>query len=569
MDLYEAIEKRRDTRHFTNDEVPDEVLQKALMAAHKAPSVGLSEAVRFYVIRKPSIKQEIYWLFCNAQKKARAHIENDPFRFTQYNQLKLEGILESPLGLVVTTDYSVLQNFTIGVSGTTEAVQWSSICAVQNLWLSLTEQGYSMGWVSILDYQNLKRLLQLPAHEMPLGYFCIGKPATDYEQQPMLQLKNWKIKSANPVVIEVEGIFSSSGNNSDYQDHDFTNESTNAQNCNKLQHIINQKTKPLGALGRLEEIALQIGGIQNTTAPEIINPHVVVFAGDHGIAKTGLVNPYPQAVTAQMVKNFLNGGGAINVFCRQNELSLKVVDAGINHVWQPHEIAGGELINAKINFGTHNYMQGNAMTGEELNKAIETGKEVVAALADGNCNCVGFGEMGIGNTSSASLMMSVLLQQPLENCVGRGTGANDDQLAMKMDILKKVAAFHNLKELHEQPMELLIKIGGFEIAMMCGAYLQAAKEKMIIVVDGFIATAALLAAQAIGKNVIEYCVFAHSSDEKGHALMLESLKAKPLLNLGLRLGEGTGAALVMPLLRSAVAFVNQMASFENAGVSAK
>lgn len=569
MDLYEVIEKRRDTRHFTSDEVPEQVLHKALMAAHQAPSVGLSEAVRFYLIRKEQIRQAVYDLFCKAQQKVRSQIQQDVLLSTPYNQLKLEGILESTVGMVVTTDYSVLQNFTIGVSGTTEALQWSSICSVQNLWLSLTEQGYSLGWVSILDYQNLKKLLNLPAHEMPLGYFCIGKPATDYLQQPMLQLQNWKIKSARPVVIEVETISNEPGKREPVNFPSFIEEDDNNTILEELRQCINQKTKPPGALGLLEETALQIGWIQNTLSPTISNVHVVVFAGDHGIAKTGLVNPYPQAVTAQMVKNFLAGGAAINVFCRQNNIALKVVDAGVNHVWQQHETAMGDLVHAKINFGTANYLYSNAMTEEECTNAMDKGREIVAGIAKQNCNCIAFGEMGIGNTSSASLIMSTLLQESLQDCVGRGTGVNDEQLRRKTAILEKVFAFHGLEKLRGQPFELLQKIGGFEIAMMCGAYLQAAQEKMIIVVDGFIASAALLLANEIDKHVRKYCVFAHCSGEKGHARLLQTLKAKPLLQLDMRLGEGTGAVLAIPLLQSAVAFVNEMASFETAGISNK
>ena len=335
----------------------------------------------------------------------------------------------------------------------------------------------------------------------------------------------------------------------------------------ELRHKINYKTKPLGALGRLEEIALQIGQIQNTLSPQINKPHIVVFAADHGIAATGLVNPYPQAVTAQMVLNFLNGGAAINVFCRQNNIELKVVDCGVNYALE--DVANSKnFIAAKVGNSTKNYLEADAMTEREALYAIEKGKEIVQAIAANGCNIIGFGEMGIGNTSSAALLMSNILELPIEECVGRGTGVNNEQLNTKMETLKKVYAFHQLNQIFS-PVELLQKVGGYEIAMMAGAYLEAAKQKMIIVVDGFIATAALLIASKMNDADLLNCIFAHTSGEQGHEKMLHYLNAKPLLQLEMRLGEGTGAALAIPLIQSAVNFLNEMASFETAGVDNK
>jgi len=336
----------------------------------------------------------------------------------------------------------------------------------------------------------------------------------------------------------------------------------------QLQQAINNKTKPLGALGVLETIALQTGMIQGTLRPVIRHPYIVVFAGDHGIAATGLVNPYPQAVTAQMVLNFLHGGAAINVFTRQHNIELIVVDAGVNHDFtqlpdHPH------FIHAKIAQGTHNYLEGLAMSREQANAAIAKGKEIVHQLATKGCNCIGFGEMGIGNTSSASLIMNALTGLSIEACTGRGTGASDEQLQTKIRTLETVAQKHHLKNYDKDAISLLSKVGGFEIAMMAGAYLQAAEEKMVILVDGFIATAALLIAKELNPVVLDHCIFAHHSGEHGHEKMLQHLEARPLLQLGMRLGEGTGAALAIPLVQSAVNFLCEMASFESAGVEKK
>lgn len=337
-----------------------------------------------------------------------------------------------------------------------------------------------------------------------------------------------------------------------------------------LLHKINTKTKPVGALGVLETIALQVGMVQGSLSPIIRLPHIVVFAADHGIAATGKVNPYPQAVTAQMVLNFVNGGAAINVFCKQHTIGLTVVDAGVNYDFD----LTLQLVHSKIRKGTTDYCTSAAMSVEEATEAMEKGKAIVTNIAATGCNCLGFGEMGIGNTSSASLIMSAITGLPIEQCVGRGTGANDEQLITKINTLKQVYQYHQLNLLTHQPVNLLTKIGGFEIAMMAGAYLKAAAFNMVIVVDGFISTAALLIAKKIAEqdsNMPVYdnwgLVFAHTSGEQGHEKMLAYLNAKPLLQLGMRLGEGTGAALAMPLIQSAVNFLNEMASFESAQVS--
>jgi nicotinate-nucleotide--dimethylbenzimidazole phosphoribosyltransferase len=335
----------------------------------------------------------------------------------------------------------------------------------------------------------------------------------------------------------------------------------------ELQQKIDSKTKPLGSLGRLEEIALRIGLIQGSAHPRISHPHIIVFAGDHGIAATGLVNPFPQAVTAQMVLNFVNGGAAINVFCRQHDLGLTVVDAGVNFDFGDPQTSRN-LIHAKIGYGTRNYLEEEAMSPGDLQKAIAEGKKITETLFHTGCNSIGLGEMGIGNTSSAALIMSFITGIPIEECVGRGTGTDDEQLEKKIVTLRRAHGRH-LKAISASPQAstILQHVGGFEIAMMVGACLRATELNMLIVVDGFITSAAVLLAQVMDPSVQDHCVFAHTSGERGHQKMLQHLGARPLLDLGMRLGEGSGAALAFPLIRSAIAFLEEMASFESAGVS--
>lgn len=336
----------------------------------------------------------------------------------------------------------------------------------------------------------------------------------------------------------------------------------------ELQHKIDNKTKPIGSLGMLEDIAARIATIQNTLTPTIMRPHIAVFAGDHGIAATGLVNPYPQAVTAQMVLNFLRGGAAINVFCRQHQVALKVIDAGVNYDFH-NDYSDKQFADAKIGYGTKNYLEEEAMSEQQVLQAIKNGKEIVKEIAQEGCNMIGFGEMGIGNTSSASLIMSAITGEPVSACVGKGTGTSEGQLKTKTQTLEAVYQKHRLWLLENEPVHLLKCIGGFEIAMMTGAFLQAAESGMIVLADGFIATSALMVALKIDPSVGKNCLFAHASGEQGHEKMLHYLQATPLLRLGMRLGEGTGAALAIPLVQSAVNFLNEMASFESAGVSEK
>jgi nicotinate-nucleotide--dimethylbenzimidazole phosphoribosyltransferase len=323
----------------------------------------------------------------------------------------------------------------------------------------------------------------------------------------------------------------------------------------RLQHKLDRKTKPTGSLGRLESLALQIGLILRDETPHLTQAQMVVFAGDHGLVAHG-VSAYPQDVTWQMVQNFLAGGAAVSVLARQHGLALTVVDAGVRREFDPRP----GLVVCKIAPGTADALAGPAMTDVQCTAALRAGIELVQGLP-GNALLVG--EMGIGNSSSASLLLARLAGLPIERCTGRGTGLDDAGLAHKTDVLGRVLERHAARE----PLAVLAAFGGFEIAMMVGAVLQAAHERRVVVVDGFIAGAALLVAHALAPQVLGYCVFAHRSGEPGHALLLEHLGVTPLLDLGLRLGEGSGAALAWPLLESACRVLREMASFESAGVS--
>jgi nicotinate-nucleotide--dimethylbenzimidazole phosphoribosyltransferase len=324
---------------------------------------------------------------------------------------------------------------------------------------------------------------------------------------------------------------------------------------------IDAKTKPPGSLGRLEELALQLGLMQGTLHPVLTAPAVLVFAGDHGFAAEG-VSPFPPEVTPQMVANFLAGGAGINVFARLAGLPVKVIDAGVAADLPPHP----DLMALKVRPGTRNALHEPALTADEVALCLDRGGQVVAGLSAHGCNAVLPGEMGIGNSSAAALLASALLGLPLADCVGVGAGHDAAGLARKRDILARVQARHPDVD---GPLAALAAFGGCEIAMMAGAMLAAASRRMVVMVDGIIATSAFLVAVRLAPAVRDYAVFAHVSGDGPHRLMVEALGGRPLLDLGLRLGEGTGAALAWPLVCAATAFLQDMATFETADVSGR
>jgi len=324
----------------------------------------------------------------------------------------------------------------------------------------------------------------------------------------------------------------------------------------RLQHVLDNKTKPIGSLGQIERLALRLGLILGSEAPVLREPQLVVFAGDHGLAARG-VSAYPSDVTWQMVENFLAGGAAVSVLARQHGIGLTVVDCGVRHDFAPRT----GLLVRKVAPGTADALAGPAMTPAQCAIALAHGTALVQALPG---NALLLGEMGIGNTSAAALLMSRLTGLEVADCTGAGTGLDAAAVQRKVGILRQVLLRHAQAR---APLDALAAFGGFEIATMVGAVLQAAAERRVVVVDGFIASSAVLVASALQPAVLQRCVFAHRSGERGHALMLAHLKAEPLLDLGLRLGEGSGAALAWPLLQSACALLREMASFDTAGVA--
>lgn len=344
-----------------------------------------------------------------------------------------------------------------------------------------------------------------------------------------------------------------------------------AQFAAHVQALLDDKTKPVGSLGMLEQLAHRIACILGTDQPVLQAPQMVVFAADHGLAARG-VSAYPVDVTWQMVENFLAGGAAVSVLARQHGIALNVVDCGVARDFavreqDPHDklppAGQPRLWRRKVAYGTQDCSQGPAMTAQECALAIRNGIELVKKLPG---NALLLGEMGIGNTSTASLLLTKLCGADLAQVTGMGTGLDSAGVQRKIAVLQQVLATHAAVT---EPLQVLAAMGGLEVATMVGAVLQAAAERRVIVVDGFITTAAVLVASLVRPAVLERCVYAHSSGEPGHGLMLQALQAQALLDWKLRLGEGSGAATAWPLLPAACAILRDMASFGAAGVATK
>jgi len=333
----------------------------------------------------------------------------------------------------------------------------------------------------------------------------------------------------------------------------------------EIQDKIDNLNKPKGSLGRLETLALQICKIQDTLTPVLNHPCHILFGGDHGIEREG-VSFSPREVTWQQMINYGKGGGGVNMFCRQHHFKLRIVDAGVDYDFDldkyPH------IIDRKIAHGTGNFLYEPAMTAEQFDRALAIGAEQVDECFKEGCNIISFGEMGIANTSPSSVFMHLFLDIPLKECVGAGSGLPAEGVRHKYEVLQRaVDNFHSQPESLSTVEDKIRYFAGFEMAAAIGGMLRAAEHKMVILVDGFIMTACMLCAKQIDANVMDYAVFGHCGDEGGHKHMLDAMGAEPLLHLGLRLGEGTGAICAYPIVQSAVNMINEMDNFAHAEIT--
>ncbi|MFI1577771.1 nicotinate-nucleotide--dimethylbenzimidazole phosphoribosyltransferase [Embleya sp. NPDC020630] len=563
--VHRVMRERRDVRAgFRPDPVPDDVLVRVLEAAHAAPSVGYSQPWDFVVIRSEETRVTVQDL---AQRQREAYATSLPkARAKQFLEIKVEAILETPVNIVVTVDSTRGGRHTLGRHTQPQMGPYSSALAVENLWLAARAEGLGVGWVSFFDERELATALGLPEHIDVVAYLCVGY-VDAFPDEPELATSGWA--RARPLSWVVhEETYGRRGlpGEEPVSLLDETLQSVRPLDAKALgaawEHQRNM-TKPPGSLGILETIGAQLSGLARTFPPPIPEPAAVaVFAGDHGVHAQG-VSPWPQEVTAQMVGNFLAGGAVVNAFAKQIGVEVCVVDVGV--ATELPDATG--LLPRRIRPGTADMTQGPAMTREEAIAAIEVGIETARDLVTAGNRGLLTGDMGIANTTASAALISVFTGADVAEVTGRGTGIDDATHRRKIEVVKAALARHEPDP--GDPIGVLAAIGGLEHAAIAGYIIGAAALRVPVVLDGVIAGAAALVAQAIAPEAVQACVAGHRSAEPGHAAALAKLSLRPLVELEMRLGEGTGAVLALPLVQSAVRVLHDVATFDSAGVSGK
>ncbi|MDT0487141.1 nicotinate-nucleotide--dimethylbenzimidazole phosphoribosyltransferase [Streptomyces doebereineriae] len=563
--VLKVMRERRDIRNgFRSDPIPHEVLLRVLEAAHTAPSVGHSQPWDFVVIRSAETRAAMQDL---ATRQREAYAKSLPKgRAKQFKELKIEAILETPVNIVVTADPTRGGRHTLGRHTQPQMAPYSAALAVENLWLAARAEGLGVGWVSFFDEREMVRALGLPEHLEVIAYLCVGY-VDEFPDEPELMQAGWSKRRPLSWVVHEEtyGRRALPGE----EPHDLLGETVaqirplDAKALGEAWERQKRMTKPAGALGMLEIISAQLSGLSRQCPPPIPEPAAVaIFAGDHGVHAQG-VTPWPQEVTAQMVANFLGGGAVCNAFAAQVGAEVCVVDVGVASELP----ATPGLLPRKIRAGTSDMTTGPAMTREEAKQAIEVGIETARDLVAAGNKALLTGEMGIANTTASAALISVFTGTDPADVTGRGTGINDETLARKTEVVRRAIDLHQPDP--ADPIGVLAAIGGFEHAAMVGLLLGGASLRTPVILDGVSAGAAALVARAIAPEVLAACIAGHRSAEPGHVAALNKLGLRPLVDLDLRLGEGTGALLALPLVQSTARAMHEVATFDSAGVTEK
>ncbi|MCT4356746.1 nicotinate-nucleotide--dimethylbenzimidazole phosphoribosyltransferase [Streptomyces sp. Je 1-79] len=560
-----VMRERRDIRNgFRSDPIPHEVLLRVLEAAHTAPSVGHSQPWDFVVIRSAETRRSMHEL---AQRQREAYAKSLPkARAKQFKELKIEAILDTPVNIVVTADPTRGGRHTLGRYTQPQMAPYSSALAVENLWLAARAEGLGVGWVSFFDEREMVRALGLPEHLEVVAYLCVGY-VDEFPEEPELMQAGWSKRRPLSWVVHEEtyGRRALPGE----EPHDLLQETVSnirpldAKALGEAWERQKRMTKPAGALGMLEIIAAQLSGLSRMCPPPIPEPAAVaIFAGDHGVHAQG-VTAWPQEVTGQMVANFLGGGAVCNAFANQVGAEVCVVDVGVASDLP----ATPGLLPRKVRPGTGDFTTGLAMTREEVLAAIEVGIETARDLVAAGNKALLTGEMGIANTTASAALISVYTGVDPVEVTGRGTGINDEMHARKVDVVRRALDLH--KPDPADPVGVLSAVGGLEHAALVGLILGAASLRTPVVLDGVSTGAAALVARAVAPESLAACIAGHRSAEPGHVAALNKLGLRPLVDLDLRLGEGTGALLALPIVQSAARAMHEVATFDSAGVTEK
>ncbi|MGW7273655.1 nicotinate-nucleotide--dimethylbenzimidazole phosphoribosyltransferase [Streptomyces sp. NPDC054864] len=560
-----VMRERRDIRNgFRSDAIPHEVLLRVLEAAHTAPSVGHSQPWDFVVIRSAETRRTMHEL---AMRQKDAYAKSLPKgRAKQFKELKIEAILDTPVNIVVTADPTRGGRHTLGRHTQPQMAPYSSALAVENLWLAARAEGLGVGWVSFFDEREMVRTLGLPEHLEVVAYLCVGY-VDEFPEEPELMQAGWSKRRPLSWVVHEEtyGRRALPGEDpSDLLAETVSNiRPLDAKALGEAWERQKRMTKPPGALGMLEIISAQLSGLSRQCPPPIPEPAAVaIFAGDHGVHAQG-VTAWPQEVTAQMVANFLGGGAVCNAFANQVGAEVCVIDVGVASELP----ATPGLLPRKIRAGTADMTTGPALSREEVKAAVEVGIETARDLVAAGNKALLTGEMGIANTTASAALISVYTDTDPGEVTGRGTGINDEMHGRKVDVVRRALELHQPDP--ADPIGVLAAIGGLEHAAMVGLLLGGASLRTPVILDGVSAGAAALVARAIAPEVLAACIAGHRSAEPGHVAALNKLGLRPLVDLDLRLGEGTGALLALPVVQSAARAMHEVATFDSAGVTEK
>ncbi|MFI6052489.1 nicotinate-nucleotide--dimethylbenzimidazole phosphoribosyltransferase [Streptomyces violascens] len=560
-----VMRERRDIRNgFRGDPIPHEVLLRVLEAAHTAPSVGHSQPWDFVVIRSAETRRTMHEL---AQRQREAYAKSLPKgRAKQFKELKIEAILDTPVNIVVTADPTRGGRHTLGRYTQPQMAPYSSALAVENLWLAARAEGLGVGWVSFFDEREMVRALGLPEHLEVVAYLCVGY-VDEFPEEPELMQAGWSKRRPLSWVVHEETYGRRALPGED--PHDLLEETVSnirpldAKALGEAWERQKRMTKPAGALGMLEIISAQLSGLSRKCPPPIPEPAAVaIFAGDHGVHAQG-VTPWPQEVTGQMVANFLGGGAVCNAFANQVGAEVCVIDVGVASELP----ATPGLLPRKVRAGTADMTAGPAMTRDEAIAAIEVGIETARDLVAAGNKALLTGEMGIANTTVSAALISLYTGVDPAEVTGRGTGINDETHARKVDVVRRALELHQPDP--ADPIGVLAAVGGLEHAALVGFLLGGASLRTPVILDGVSTGAAALVARAIAPEVLSACIAGHRSAEPGHVAALNKLGLRPLVDLDLRLGEGTGALLALPVVQSAARAMHEVATFDSAGVTEK
>ena len=561
--FYRLIAARRDMRNgFLPDAVSDESLTRVLTAAHQAPSVGLSQPWDFIVVRDRAVRARVQAL---ARRQREAFADSLPApRALAFRDLKIEAILDAPVNIVVTCDPTRGGRHVLGRHTWPQVAAYSSVCAAQNLWLAARAEGLGVGWVSFFDERELAAALDLPPHLEVVAYLCVGH-VTEFPPAPELALSGWARQ--RPLAWAVhDGRWGRRGlpggePASLLADTLAAIRPPDGAAIAAAKERQERLTKPSGSLGVLEDLSVRLAGLAGECPPPVPEPAAVaVFAADHGVHAQG-VTPWPQEVTAQMVANFLAGGAVVNAIAAQAGAEVCVVDVGVAAELAP---APG-LLPRKVRPGTADMTKEPAMTRQEAERAVETGIETARDLVAAGNRCLVTGDMGIANTTASAALVAVFTGAEPDEVTGRGTGIDDRTWQRKVDAVRRALARHRPDP--ADPLGALAAVGGLEHAALAGFLLGAAALRVPAVLDGVIACAAALAARALAPDVVNCLVAGHLSTEPGARRALTVLGLRPLLELDMRLGEGSGAVLALPVVQSAARVLRDVATFDSAGVS--